>query len=197
MKIVTWRKVLAFGSLALLLYIGGFLAQDYFRSQRIAVALIPCTEAMRLNPDSGGLPCYQAALHDDPGNQMLQLRVATALVSLGRFTEARPLFQKAEGEFGFERGKAKAMLQPGAMQRWKATMDHFGQVHEEYVALVQQHGREAEEFQATHPTDEEPYKTQMRELVKAHVRQEREMMIAKGIWKPSVLQEPYYSVPKR
>jgi len=197
MKTITWRKSLAIGGLALLLYIVVFLAQNYLRSQRIAAALKPCTEAMRLNPDSGGLPCYQAALHDDPNNQMLQMRVAIGFASLSRFAEARPFFQKAASEFGFERSQAKAMLQPGAMQRWKATMDHYMQAQKEYNTLSQKLGREEMAFQASHPTRREPYKTQLREMIKANVRQEREMMIAKGVWSPSVLQEPYYSAPKR
>lgn len=197
MNIALVRKVLASGSLIFLLFIGGFLIQDHARSQKADAALRPCTEAIRLNPSTGGLPCYQVALHNDPTNQSLQIRLATNLVCLGRFSEARVLYQKAEGEFGLEKGRAKEMLQPGAMQRWKATMDHFMQAHEEYVALNHEHGREEMAFQASHPTRREPYRTQLREMIKANVRQEREMMIAKGVWSPSVLQEPYYSAPKR
>lgn len=197
MNIVLVRKVLAIGSLILLFFIGGFLIQDQSRSQKADTALRPCTEAMRLNPNTGGLPCYQTALHNDPTNQALQIRLATNLVCLGRFSEARVLYQKAEGEFGLEKGRAKEMLQPGAMQRWKVSMDQLMEANKEYNTLNQKLGREEMKFQTAHPTDEEPYKTQMREMVKAHVHQERELMIAKGIWRPSVLQEPYYSTPKR
>lgn len=189
------RKVLA-SALVLLLCMVMLLIQDQYHSQRVETALKPCANAMRLNPYSGGLPCYQAALRDDPGDQTLQVGFASTLVAVGRFEEARALYQKAAKEFGFDTNQARQMLQPGAMQKRKASMDQTLQAYREYNALVQQHGREAMAFQAAHDTDVEPYRTQMRELVKAHVRQEREMMIAKGVWKPSVLQEPYYLTRK-
>jgi len=189
-------KAIAASALVLSLAAGIFLANDYYYNQRLAVALRPCTEAIRLNPDSGGLPCYQAALHADPNNQDLQFRVATNLVCIGRFEEARSLYQKAASGFGFGRSEAKKMLQPGAMQQWKTFRNRDEQANAQYRVLHVKHGQEEVAFEASHPTREEPYRTQMEELVKRHVREEREMMIARGAWQPAVLKQPYFSAPQ-
>ncbi len=197
MAVTMKRKALAVGGLVLLLSAGVFLAQDYYHSQKVDTALEPCKEAMRLNPDSGGLPCYQAALRDYPSDQHLQMNLATNLVCLGRFEEARRLYEKAAGEIGLDTGRAKKMLRPGAMQRWKVFRDRDELAYVEYRAFLRKFGKEQVAFETTHPTNEEPYKTQLVEMIKAHVREEREMMIARGAWQPAVLKEPYFSVPKR
>lgn len=196
MAIVNKRKGLAAAGLILLLSAGVFLIQDYYHNQRIAAALKPCAEAMRLNPDSGGLPCYQAALRADSNDRDLQMRVAGNLACVGRFEEARRLYEKAASGFGLGTGEARKMLQPGAMQRYKAAADRTEQAYTEYRVLLKKHGQEEVAFEATHPTSEEPYKTQMEEMIKTHVREQREMMIARGAWQPAVLNQPYFSAPQ-
>ena len=198
MSLTRKRKGLVVGGLvlSLLLSIGAYLAQDVHKSQTVDSMLAPCKEAMRLNPDSGGLPCYQTALHAYPSDQTLQVRVATNLVCVGRFEEARSLYEKAASEFGLDRGQAKKMLQPGAMQQWKTFRNRDEQANAQYRVLHVKHGQEEVAFEATHSTREEPYRTQMGELVKRHVREEREMMIARGAWQPAVLKQPYFSAPQ-
>ena len=178
-----------------LLSVVGLVIRIHYYDQQLGAILAPCMRVSRLNPNAV-LPCYQEAMRYDPYNQYLQISAAAILVHLGRFEEARSIYQRAAGEIGLQTNEAKQMLEPGAMQRQKTANDQLLEANKEYVALCHEHARIAMAFQATHPTDEEPYKSQMRAMVELHVREEREMMIAKGVWKPFVLQQPYYMTPR-
>lgn len=114
----------------------------------------PCELQSHDNPNEDSvkilLPCYETAAKNSPGSQEFQYRFAGALASLGRYDEARPIFEKLSHSYGSYTTDSRKMLLPGSMQYIKEMNDRLQRNWHTRQALGLTNGVEEREFLRLH-----------------------------------------------
>ena len=122
----TVKKILL-GILAATIVAGGYVAYTAHKAMTDYKMMRPCYLQVVAHPNEASakfmLPCYEIAAKYSPNNQQAQYELGCALVSAGRFDEARPIFEKLSHSWGSVASDSRQMLLPGAMQRQKEMED--------------------------------------------------------------------------
>lgn len=154
LKLTTVKKKLIFRALVVFF---GLVVYGSFQLHTLLVddqATQPCAQVARKNPqvdfNSIYLPCYQNAAHIAPGYQLAQYRLASTLAGLGRYDEARPIFEKLSHSYGSYAKDSRKMLLPGSMQYIKEMDDRLQRNWHTRQALGLTNGAEEREFLRLH-----------------------------------------------
>ncbi len=145
------------------------------RSQLINAASRNCSKSGPNDDVNAALiPCLQQELKAAPGEQSLQYHLAVCLASLGRYDEARPLFEQVAHSFGVCTLPARRMLKSGEMEKMKAGADHSRQARRDFLAVTAKDQREEKAFLQQHAVVQNGVIVQMSDVDKTQWLQLRE-----------------------
>ena len=163
-KILVYRKKIAGVALAALSALGAWaiICQSNRQSTRTAFnsAFNTCIKDHPVNKiydvytDPNNIPCFQLALKS-ARDVSSEYQLANVLVGQGRFAEAKPYFEDVAGSSGMNtltgiQAAARQMLEPGAMEKYKAQSERSTQAQSDLLALTTKHNAEDQEFLRLH-----------------------------------------------
>jgi len=153
MRKSTVKKILL-GILAAIIVVGGYVAHTAREAMADYKTMRPCYLQVEAHPSEASaefmLPCYEIAAKNAPNNQQAHYQLGCALVSIGRFDEARPIFEKLSRSWGSVGSDSRQMLLPGAMEKQKAMEDQVQRNRQAQQALSLKDQAEERDFLRLH-----------------------------------------------
>ena len=153
MRKSTIKKILL-GILAAIIVVGGYVAYTAYEAMADYKTMRPCYSQVEAHPSEASaefmLPCYEIAAKNAPNNQQAHYQLGCALVSIGRFDEARLIFEKLSHSWGSVASDSRQQLLPGAMQRQKAMEDQVQRNWQARQALSLKNQAEERDFLRLH-----------------------------------------------
>lgn len=147
-------KKILLGISAVIVVAGGYFVYSAHEAMADYKTMRPCYLQVEAHPNEASakfmLPCYEIAAKNSPDNQQNQSSLGYALVSTGRYNEARPIFEKLSHSWGSVGSDSRQMLLPGAMEKQKDMEDQVQRNRQAQQALSLKDQAEERDFLRLH-----------------------------------------------
>lgn len=147
-------KKLLLGFLGIFVVAGGYFAYTAREAMADYETMRPCYSQVEAHPNEASakfmLPCYEVAAKNSPNNHQAHYQLGCALVSIGRFDEARPIFEKLSHSWGSVASDSRQKLLPGAMEKQKEMEDQVQRNQQARQALSLKNQAEERDFLRLH-----------------------------------------------